>query len=239
MVEQFIGPNIAGNPVWNLRTKTPSNEQTTVPWHQDNSYFDPSALHTLMPTAWIPLIDANTTNGCMQLVRGGHRKGVTATHTCCAGGTWYVDLSEEEMVETLGVDMERDVCTCEVPYGGVLLLNNAVPHRSLENFSDDVRWSLDLRWQVPDKPNGFYGLKDSVLMRSEADPSLEIDWEEFALVDRTRLQERDVGWESEGAFDTTIHGPWMRRWEIVHHNKHTASLLKQSDSIESSWHPRT
>ena len=67
------------------------------------------------------------------------------------------------------------------------------------------------------------------------DPSLEIDWEEFALVDRTRLQERDEGWESEGAFNTTIHGPWMRRWD----NKHTDSLLDQSDSMESSWHPST
>ena len=30
---------------------------------------------------------------------------------------------------------------------------------SLENVSDKIRWSLDLRWQRPDKPNGFYGLK--------------------------------------------------------------------------------
>lgn len=34
LVEQIIGPDIAGNPVWNLRTKTPQNEATTVPWHQ-------------------------------------------------------------------------------------------------------------------------------------------------------------------------------------------------------------
>jgi len=34
IVEQLIGPNIAGHPVWNLRTKTPQNEATTVPWHQ-------------------------------------------------------------------------------------------------------------------------------------------------------------------------------------------------------------
>ncbi len=60
---------LLGHPVWNLRTKTPYNEQTTVPWHQDNAYLDPSALYTLMPTAWIPLIDANMINGCMQ-VRG-------------------------------------------------------------------------------------------------------------------------------------------------------------------------
>lgn len=36
------------------------------------------------------------------MARGGHRKGILATHTCCAGGTWYVDLAEEEMKNTLG-----------------------------------------------------------------------------------------------------------------------------------------
>lgn len=34
LVEQLIGPEIMGHPVWNLRTKTPQNEATTVPWHQ-------------------------------------------------------------------------------------------------------------------------------------------------------------------------------------------------------------
>lgn len=34
VIEQLIGPEIAGHPLWNLRTKTPQNEATTVPWHQ-------------------------------------------------------------------------------------------------------------------------------------------------------------------------------------------------------------
>ena len=60
---------VPGHPVWNLRTKTPHNDQTTVPWHQDNAYMDASSLYTFMPTAWIPLIDANVKNGCMQVRR--------------------------------------------------------------------------------------------------------------------------------------------------------------------------
>jgi hypothetical protein len=88
-----------------------------------------------------------------------------------------VDLAEDEMVKTLGVDMERDIVTCEVPFGGVLFLNNSIPHRSLENFSDKIRWSLDLRWQHPDKPNGFHGLKESIPMRKADDPNYKIDWE--------------------------------------------------------------
>jgi len=27
------------------------------------------------------------------------------------------------------VDMEKDIVTCEVPYGGVLFMNNAIPHQ--------------------------------------------------------------------------------------------------------------
>ncbi|XP_065897659.1 uncharacterized protein [Dysidea avara] len=220
VIEQFIGPDIAGHPVWNLRTKTPHNDQVTVPWHQDNAYLDGTNLQTLQPTAWIPLLDTNANNGCMQVVSEGHKLGMTAKHTCCAGGTWYVDLSEEEMVKTLGVDLDKDVVTCEVPYGGVLFINNCVPHRSLENHSDKIRWSLDLRWQNPTKPNGFYGLKDCVVMCKADDPNYVIDWSKFASTDRTTLQDKDVGKNSE-EFDTTRYGPWMRRWEIVHHNKHT------------------
>ena len=62
-------PTLSGNPVWNLRTKTPQNEQTTVPWHQDNAYLDNSSLRVLQPTAWVPLIDTNTKNGCMQVTK--------------------------------------------------------------------------------------------------------------------------------------------------------------------------
>ena len=87
-----------------------------------------------------------------------------------------MDLDEEEMKEALGVDMEKDVVTCEVPFGGMLLLNNCIPHRSLENYSDKIRWSLDLRWQDPKKPVGFYDLKGSVLMRKADDPNYKVDW---------------------------------------------------------------
>ena len=220
IIEQFIGPEIAGHPVWNLRAKTPVNEQTTVPWHQDNAYLDNDALQVLQPTAWIPLIDANRTNGCMQVVRRGHRLGKTATHTCCAGDTWYVDLAEEEIVKTFGVDMQKDVVTCEVPMGGALFISNCIPHRSLENYSDKVRWSLDLRWQRPDKPNGFYGLKESVLMRTAKDPKYVIRWNEFANVDRTVLQNQAINIDDD-SFDTRIQGPWMQRWKITNHNRHT------------------
>lgn len=74
LVESIIGPEIGGNPVWNLRSKTPNTALTTVPWHQDIAYLCPGAEATPQPTAWIPLLDVNEQNGTLKLIRGGHRR---------------------------------------------------------------------------------------------------------------------------------------------------------------------
>jgi ectoine hydroxylase-related dioxygenase (phytanoyl-CoA dioxygenase family) len=58
-----------------------------VPWHQDAAYLEPIASRTLQLTAWVPLIDANRHNGTIQVVRGGHRSGLIASHQACAGNT--------------------------------------------------------------------------------------------------------------------------------------------------------
>jgi hypothetical protein len=50
IVEQFIGANIAGHPVWNIRSKTPNTRLMTVPWHQDTAYLAAGAEQTLQPT---------------------------------------------------------------------------------------------------------------------------------------------------------------------------------------------
>ncbi|XP_046567731.1 1-deoxypentalenic acid 11-beta-hydroxylase-like [Haliotis rubra] len=219
-VEQLIGPNIMGHPVWNLRYKTPQNEATTVPWHQDAAYLENSTYGVLQPAAWIPLLDTNETTGCMEMIVGGHRSGRVGKHTCCWADTWYVILPEDEMSAALGVDMERDRRICPVPYGGMLLLNNLVPHRSLPNLSTDIRWSLDLRWQAPNKPVGFYGIRQGVLMRSAKDPDLKVNWDELQETEK-KLYDPDVD-----EFDTTMPSPWMEKWEITHANRHTARFLE-------------
>ncbi|WAR18383.1 hypothetical protein MAR_000221 [Mya arenaria] len=241
VVEQLIGPNIAGHPVWNLRTKTPQNEATTVPWHQDVGYLDNNSYTVLQPTAWIPLLDANEFNGCMELMNKGHRSGKVGTHQCCHGGTWYVMLEEQEMKDKLAIDVEKDRVLCRVPYGGMLLLNNMIPHRSLPNVSSQIRWSLDLRWQDPALPNGFYNMKECVLMRTADNPDLQVDWDKFEGIDRHPLQKEAVAdmndvipkAESED-FDTTIQGPWMKKWDIVHVNQHVSKLDQNQDY--ATWH---
>ena len=55
---------------------------------QDNGYLHPESWEVLQVTAWIPLLPATKRNGCMQVLKGGHRAGKTCKHSCCVGGTW-------------------------------------------------------------------------------------------------------------------------------------------------------
>jgi hypothetical protein len=232
LAEQILGtPDIAGHPVWNLRTKTPNNEATTVPWHQDVAYLDQGSYKIFQLTAWIPLLDATPENGCMQVIKSGHKTGKVADHQCCHGGTWYVMMVEDDIKKKLECDVERDTVTCPIPYGGMLILNNMTPHRSLNNMSNMVRWSLDFRWQAAEHDSCFHGLKQCIRMRSSTDPNLVIDFDSFDSVDRHKKALEELGQE-EDEFDTTIQGPFMRNWEIVHLNRHNSNL----PPVGTNWH---
>ncbi|XP_074641481.1 uncharacterized protein LOC141899211 [Tubulanus polymorphus] len=229
IIEQLIGPDIAGHPVWNLRTKTPKNTTSTVPWHQDVAYLDRDSYIVHQPTAWIPFLDADESNGCLQLIRAGHRKGLIAKHTGCWKNTWYVELDEKEMEKTLGVSVEKDIVTCPVKYGSMILFNNMLPHRSLPNRSDKIRWSVDLRWQTPLQPYGFHGLKDGLPMRSVSDPTLKIDWDSFFG------PRRQFKLKNDGS-DTINPGPWINTWEITHENENTRFMKSEKEIL---WHGLT
>eukprot|EP00042_Codosiga_hollandica_P030584 m.178680 g.178680 ORF g.178680 m.178680 type:complete len:365 (+) comp53396_c0_seq1:3-1097(+) len=238
VARQLIGPDIAGHPVWNLRTKTPRQSQATVPWHQDAAYLDTAAWRVHQLTAWIPLIDATVRTGCMQIVRKGDQTGNVARHVGCTGDTWYIELPEEEIISTLQKDLYNNIVTCEVGFGSVLFLNNLIPHRSLNNTSDMIRWSLDLRWQRPDQPNGVFGLKDSILMASSKDPGMKIQWDEWARKSRhlnAEANSKKTKEELEAEqFSTIITGPWMGLWELVNQNKHTEAYLQNDSKLASS-----
>ena len=123
IAKQILGSEVAAHPVWNLRTKTPQQEVTVVPWHQDAAYMSKECWEDLQLTAWIPLIDVTVKNGCMQVLPGGHRMGRVLTHTGCPGDTWYIEIPPEIAVKETGIDLEKQAMTCEMPMGSVLLFN--------------------------------------------------------------------------------------------------------------------
>jgi hypothetical protein len=210
IAEQILGPEVAGHPVWNLRSKTPNNPLTTVPWHQDTAYLADGCQHTHQLTAWIPLVDADRVNGTLQVIRGGHQSGKVVRHrlenSIGHPDSWYLYIPEAELPA-------GEIVTCEMPKGSVLLMNQLTPHRSTENLSESIRWSLDLRWQRPEEPSGFEGIKDCILMRTARDPNYRIDWESWARQNRIADAMLDREERADEAFSTSVSGPWMLRWK--------------------------
>ena len=144
-----VGPDVAVSAAWNLRAKMKKHEETTVPWHQDNSYWEPRIWDEHVVTVWVALVDANIDNGCLQLIKGGHKSGKTARHTIgTTTRTWYTELSIENMEQDLlpvGEDAANRIVTAQVPAGTAILFPGTTPHRSLNSASDAIRWSADYR----------------------------------------------------------------------------------------------
>lgn len=159
--------------------------------HADVGYLEGSTIDTLQPTAWIPLVPATVENGCMEVLAHGHRAGLEARHQCCTGDSWYIEIAPGE-VERIGCDPARDSVVAECDVGDVLFINNVIPHRSLSNVSDHVRWSLDLRWQKTGLPAGFYGVKETLEVARGSDPSFKPNFAGWAEDDRTPKQMRAV-----------------------------------------------
>ena len=63
---------------------------------------------------------------------------------------------------------------------------------SLANRSKEIRWSLDLRWQKTQEPDGFWGIKQPVVMRKKSDPDYKVNWSDFNSVSRHLVNENAV-----------------------------------------------
>ena len=73
LCERVYGPNL---PITSFRTmfmNKAAGKGTWLPWHQDRwNFLDQDPLLTV----WIPLDEATLENGCVQIIRRSHRKGL-------------------------------------------------------------------------------------------------------------------------------------------------------------------
>jgi hypothetical protein len=94
-----------------------------------------------------------------------------------------------------------------------LFLHQLIPHRSLENFSENVRWSVDLRFQNPKDEAGFHtGLVDPIILRKADDPTYTADWDLWFKgyeAEHTKFRGRS----GKDEFDSTLEGAWLERWD--------------------------
>ncbi|MEO7718918.1 MAG: phytanoyl-CoA dioxygenase family protein [Capsulimonas sp.] len=138
VAEQICGEELIASSVYRLRPKIPGHRNSAVPWHQDSGYFEPYCDTALVLTVWLPLVNADATNGCMWVLPRTHL-GEVVPHIQ-ANGKPYLEIPDTHLPEG------EPLCV-PVKKGGVLLMTNKTAHASFENSTDRVRWSMDLRYQ--------------------------------------------------------------------------------------------
>lgn len=147
IAKQLLGNNIDGHPFWTLRSQVPNEKLLTVPWHQDAAYLKDTADPVLI--FWTPLTPVDKNSGCIEIfpTKENGRESKVYTHTVHnIDKSWYLELEKE---------LEKsEIITCEMDIGSVLLFNDSIIHRSLNNTASHTRWSFDIRYM---KENGNTG----------------------------------------------------------------------------------
>ncbi len=142
-VESLIGGEIFANPVYNTRPKVPGVAAGAVPWHQDKSYW-PDANSNPVITVWIPVVESNLVNGCLHVWPRTHKKQVLSFHNETYSGTGYTEIDDVHLKSARAVPLP-------VAAGSAILFNDRCVHMSTPNNSNEVRWSVDLRYQSTDQ----------------------------------------------------------------------------------------
>ena len=202
LVECLVGPEISCNPIQHLRAKLPSRLTPgagghIAPWHQDMGVTLEDADPHFILTVWLPITEATIANGCLEILPGTH-KGDLVEHVTRAGTGTEIPAETLPDVEPLPLEMSK---------GSVLLMHKRIPHRSGENSTDTVRWSMDLRYQKTGTPSGRPHYPDFIA-RSRSNPETELtDYAEWC-----RLWEEALATEAELAAQGTpiSHHRWRR-----------------------------
>ena len=137
-------------------------------------------------TVWLAITDATVENGCLCIVPGSHLDGL-AQHCLGSGKEGGVRIPEKFI--------RREAIPMPVKRGGALLLNRHTMHCALENVSDNIRWSFDLRYQPSGQPTGRPAFPGFVA-RSRQHPETELRdwraWRQLWLDARDRLAEQET-----------------------------------------------
>ena len=158
-IESLVGPDIVGSSVYRIRPKLPGWRRGEVPWHQDAGYTLAHCDRHLIVTCWVPLVDATLDNGCLHVIPTVHQGGILRHFT--GGNAGFLEVPPDQLLPVEGVPVPMKA-------GDVLLLTNLTPHASFANRTDEVRWSIDLRFQGAEVPNNVD--EDPAAYTPERDP---------------------------------------------------------------------
>ena len=109
-----------------------------VRWHQDATYFDGDPL--TVTTFWFALEDANRTNGCLWVQRGGHRTPLRERFVVENG------VPRMETLDEAPWPTEAEAEPVEVQAGTLVAFTGLLPHYSAPNRSDASRHAFTLHF---------------------------------------------------------------------------------------------
>ncbi|WP_025765193.1 phytanoyl-CoA dioxygenase family protein [Dyadobacter tibetensis] len=89
---------------------------------------------------WFPMVDAGADLGALQVIPGSHKWGLKESSTSGYQGGITSDLGEDAFVQT----------TFET--GDLLLFSAFLIHQSGNNITNNIRWSVQLRYNNLDEP---------------------------------------------------------------------------------------
>ncbi len=207
-MEDLVGPEIVASSIYRIRPKVPQLGRGVVPWHQDSGYISRRCDDDLIVTCWVPLVDADADNGCLQVIPRAHLGPVVRHHT--GGNAGFLVIQGDDLPG-------GEVVTVPVPVGGALLLTNRTPHCSTPNNTDTIRWSIDLRYQGEEVPNNLsipaedvridhpdiniacYAPEGDFVVRSARNPARVASYEDFvtrrAAFERVPIRGEGRGWQ--------------------------------------------
>lgn len=89
---------------------------------------------------WFPMVDAGAEIGALQVIPGSHKFGLQASSASGYQGGITSSLKEEDFIQT------------EFKVGDILIFSSFLIHQSGNNVTNNIRWSVQLRYNNLDEP---------------------------------------------------------------------------------------
>jgi ectoine hydroxylase-related dioxygenase (phytanoyl-CoA dioxygenase family) len=126
---------------WGHMIRKPPRIGGSLPWHQDEAYWDPSMVYRALG-CWMPLDDATVQNGCMSFIPGSHRGDVRP----------HRHVGDDPRVHALfttpdAADVVRSVAV-PVSAGGAVFHASRTLHASGPNTTGRARRAYANEWQL-------------------------------------------------------------------------------------------
>ena len=138
----LLGHDFGFNGDYHVRPKLPNSTYTAFPWHQDSQYYGAESQHARIITVWIPLVDVDEANGCLQVMPGSFAWGLLKG----ARG------SDQNMRTFEDVASRGQPVSLPMRKGDIFVFSNLTFHKSTVNLTDAVRWSIDIRYtRIPEQ----------------------------------------------------------------------------------------